>query len=1135
MTQETILVVEDEAIVALELRTRLQELGYRVPETCSTGHQALAMVEQHHPDLVLMDIMLKEEPDGIDTGQVIRNNYQIPLIFLTAYADDETLERAKFAEPSGYLIKPFEERQLRSTIEMALYKYRLERDLHKTEQWLSTVLDSIGDGVIAIDARERITLINPMAETLTGWSENEALGKPVSQVFKIINEVTHEEMIDPAVRALKSGEPINRMNHTLLLSKTGQKIPIDDRAAPIRNEMGILIGAVLIFQDVTQKRAQMRELHIKDQAVESAMDGLAILDLSGKFTYANKAFLDMWGFLSENQVREFNFTDLWQPGQESSSLLEWVREDGFWMGELIARSRDNSKLDVQISANLVREENATPICMLISVADISERKKAVRALQESEARYRELANSLPETVFEIDRDGNITFVNEKSQEMFGYTLDDLTKETHFSEMLIPEDRSRALENFQARIKGKSLESNEYTALRKDGSTFPAEVYARPILHEDNIVGIRGILVDISERRATEQELINSEKKYRLLFENNLSGVFRSTLEGELLDCNSAYAEMFGYESRDEILQHSVLDLYPRIEIREEMLKALNDKKHLKNYELELLRKDGSTVWALINVNLVQDFNDDQEILVGNIADITEQKKAHEALQRSEKNYRSIFENIQSGVFQKLPDHEILNANHQLAEILGYDSPNEIIGQNFKAICGCKQAEMEHFEAILAKEGAVKNYEARWQTKSGKPIVVNVNAHEVRNDDGNLLFIEGMAEDISERYELERQLIQAQKMESLGQIAGGIAHDFNNVMATILGAVQFLDMKIQGEGLKKYVDMISSSIERGKTITDRMLTFTRSDRPDYQSISAMDFLYNIRTIANHSLTKNIQVEINPYQGSDRILADKGQLQHVLINMCINASHAMPEGGAITLGIRQPQPEELAEYDSDRVNQYLCLTVADTGTGIDAETQKRIFEPFFTTKAQGKGTGLGLSVAKKIIDSHKGWITVGSELGHGTTFTIGIPATDKKEHFASTDLHEVTDQGQGEHILMVDDEESIRHLLKEYLLKNGYRVTTAEDGVQALELFNSGQERFDLVITDLGLPEISGVDLAQQLLQRYPALPIIGNTGYLGLNERAVLVEKGFAAIVQKPFELKNVLGVITEVLHGEAGE
>lgn len=262
MSDAKILIVEDEGIEALDLQHRLASLGYPTPEFVFSGEEAVAKVEETPPDLVLMDIMLRGEIDGVTAAEQIRAHFDIPVIYLTAYADDDTLQRAKITEPYGYIVKPFRERELHITIDMALYKHRMEQRLRESERWLSTTLRSIGDAVIATDRHGRIRFMNRVAEELTGWTQEEAADRELAEVFNIINMYSRQPVENPVAKVLRDGSIVGLANHTLLIARDGHEIPIDDSAAPIRDSRDAIIGVVLVFRDITER--QQAELALRE-------------------------------------------------------------------------------------------------------------------------------------------------------------------------------------------------------------------------------------------------------------------------------------------------------------------------------------------------------------------------------------------------------------------------------------------------------------------------------------------------------------------------------------------------------------------------------------------------------------------------------------------------------------------------------------------------------------------------------------------------------------------------------------------------------------------------------------------------------------------------------------------------------
>jgi len=260
MAKSRVMVVEDDRIIADHIQATLNSLGYGVTALVSSGEEAVKKAERDNPDIVLMDIVLKGEMDGVEAASQIRSRMGIPIVFLTAFSDQKILERAKLTEPFGYLIKPFEDRELHSNIEVALYKHKMEKRLKESEEWLSTTLNSIGDAVIATDTQGYVIFMNPVAQELTGWKQNEISGKSLNEVFNIINEKTGEPAENPVLKVIQKGTIVGLANHTVLVTKDGKKVPIDDSGAPIKNDRGETIGVVLVFRDITERKKAEEKL-----------------------------------------------------------------------------------------------------------------------------------------------------------------------------------------------------------------------------------------------------------------------------------------------------------------------------------------------------------------------------------------------------------------------------------------------------------------------------------------------------------------------------------------------------------------------------------------------------------------------------------------------------------------------------------------------------------------------------------------------------------------------------------------------------------------------------------------------------------------------------------------------------------
>jgi PAS domain S-box-containing protein len=399
MEKTKIMVVEDNRIVAEDIKNNLVDMGYAVNATATSGRKALETASRDTPDIAIMDIQLGRGMNGIDTAAKLRKEYQIPIIYLTAHADEDTVSRAKVTEPSAYLVKPFDIKELKSAVEIAIYKDQMERKVRESEQWLFTTLMSIGDGVIATDWRGRVKFMNHVSETITGWTQSEAMGKPLSEIFHIINENTREICEDPASKVIRNGKLIGLANHTILISRSGREIPIKDSGAPIVLEHGDTIGVVLVFQDDTETRAAETKLRESKErlllAMESAGEGLWEWDVEEGSMQCDNLCLQLLGYHPEEVVD--NHRKWWKERihPDDSSKVQKVLDnltagsDGHLASVDFRMDRkEGGHIWINLRAKIVRRgHNGKPKSVIGILRDINDRKT-------SEAERRQLEKKL---------------------------------------------------------------------------------------------------------------------------------------------------------------------------------------------------------------------------------------------------------------------------------------------------------------------------------------------------------------------------------------------------------------------------------------------------------------------------------------------------------------------------------------------------------------------------------------------------------------------------------------------------------------------------------------------------------------------------------------------------------------------
>ena len=437
MSETTILIVEDEAIVAMDLAGKLARLGYTVCDSTARGENALALVRERQPDLVLMDIRLAGTMDGVEAAEQIRRACDVPVIYLTSHADRATLDRAKRTEPYGYLLKPFEERELESHIEMALYKHQAERKLRESEQRWATTLASIGDAVITSDCAGQVTFLNPVAAALTGWAPSEALGQPITQVFHIINEQTHQPADDLVARVLRENGVVELANHTALVTRDGREVPVEDSAAPITDAAGNVSGVVIVFHDVTEKRRAEEALLESEErfrsVLENSLDAIYRLDArTGHFDYISPAAERIVGFTPDELIAQDAETALTMIHPDDLPAMRiaqaYLTETGEAEAEYRQRTKSGDYRWISNRMSLTRDTAGQSLYRNGNIRDITERKQAEaereRLLAEVQRQAAELnaaIGAIADGLLIYDAGGNIVRMSPIAAEVLGYT------------------------------------------------------------------------------------------------------------------------------------------------------------------------------------------------------------------------------------------------------------------------------------------------------------------------------------------------------------------------------------------------------------------------------------------------------------------------------------------------------------------------------------------------------------------------------------------------------------------------------------------------------------------------------------------------------------------------------------------
>ncbi|HET7150204.1 MAG TPA: PAS domain S-box protein [Candidatus Acidoferrum sp.] len=751
------------------------------------------------------------------------------------------------------------------------------------------------------------------------------------------------------------------------------------------------------------------------------------------------------------------------------------------------------------------------------------------SLGESEVVYRALIDAAPDGIVIVNQEGRIVLVNSQTEKLFGYRRAELLNQP--VEILVPE-RARGKHRFHRagfisnpilRSMGAGL---ELYGLRKDGSEFPVEISLSAIQTDS------GLLVSSAIRDVTKQK--RSQQRILTLLDSAPDAMVVTGEDGRIALVNSQTEKLFGYP-RSELLGQPVEVLVPERfwaghrKHRAKFMEHAQVRPMGAGLELYGMRKDGTEFPVEIGLSPQQ--TEDGILVSSTIRDITQRKRIENALRQSEAAFRGMIDGAY-GVYRAAPDGKILMANAALARILGYDSEKEILSLNL--VTHIFQSG-EYSASLFEQHGSLKQFsrhEAHWRRKDGKVITVELSGRVVSDEDGNFVCFEVIVENVSHQRGVEDRLRHVQKMEAIGRLAGGIAHDFNNVLGVITGYSEMLFDKLSSEpNLSALVTHILKASARGASLTKQLLAFSRQQVLEPRVINIQQHVKSIESLLRRVLGEDVKLNVDAADHPIHLRADPAQLEQVVMNLVVNARDAMPDGGNLTIGISRSHLD--AEYcthvPDTRPGNYACIAVTDTGCGMSQDVLSRIFEPFFTTKENGRGTGLGLATVYGIVKQSGGNITVYSETGHGTTFKVYLPLSEEqvsKPEMASFDGLVPTGT---EAILLVEDEDSLREVTREYLTSKGYTVLVASEAEAAVAAAKSCGKPVDLLLTDVILPGTSGVQLAQRLAADYPGMRVLFVSGY---TADAIVHHGGHDpnfAFLSKPFSLPTLARKIRSIL------
>jgi len=641
---------------------------------------------------------------------------------------------------------------------------------------------------------------------------------------------------------------------------------------------------------------------------------------------------------------------------------------------------------------------------------------------------------------------------------------------------------------------------------------------------------------------SEEAQKQSEEKYRTILENIEDGYFEVDLAGKFTFFNDSLCRIIGYSASAMTGMHykEYMDEENAKKVFQTFNRVYETGKPARGFDWEIIKVDGTKRLVDTSVSLISDEAGNRTGFRGIARDITENKQAEIAWRESEEKYRQLVNHAPTGIYKvDFNTGKLVSVNDVMCEYTGY-TEEELLKMSFMD-CLTEESRkdfLDRLDKLFKGKPVPKTGEYKARAKDGHEFWVLLDARYEYDKDGRLSGATVVVHDISERKQaeeerqrLEDQLQQAQKMEAVGTLAGGIAHDFNNILSVIIGYTELILMNgnVDSEVSQNLKEIFSAS-KHARDMVKQILAFSRQSKHERKPIQVRHIVKEALKMLRASLPSTIQIKQNLDKNTGVIEADPTQFHQVLMNLCTNAAHAMRDKDGvleISLSNKDWDQNDIARPVELKPGPYLRLSVSDTGDGISPEARGHIFEPYFTTKQKGEGTGLGLAVVQGIIKSHKGGVTVESEAGQGSTFHVYLPRIQisvTPDKTASKPLP----MGQ-ERILIVDDEQPLVEIGKQMLERLGYTVTARTSSVEALALFKAQPDRFDLVITDIVMPNMTGEKLAKELMNIRADIPVIFCTGYSEKLTRRHAFDMGVRSFLMKPLLMEDLANTVRQAL------
>jgi len=978
------------------------------------------------------------------------------------------------------------------------------------------LFETAQDGIVVLDAMTgRVVDANPFMKDLLGYSQEEIVGLKLWELasFKgsAASKITFTNLV-------QSGRIQNE--NLSLETKDGRQIQVEFMSNAYHMDDNLLVQCNI--RDITERRRMENELVESESKFRLLAENISDVfwiaspDFQ-KLQYLSPACESIWGRSAESLYAN--------PETWFEAVLPEDRER---VGVVVARLKQNMP-SVSIEYRIVRPDGSVrwihdrgfqvlnaegELTHLTGIAtDITEREREENVRRETEERYRALFDYAPDGILIVSPENIYIDANVSICRMLGYTREELVG-LAVTDIVAEVDFERIAPALST-IRAKTDHHREWRFRRKDGSFLEVDAFST-VMPDGNVLAM---IRDITDRKT-------NEARFRRLVDSNAQSIMFWNTQGQITGANDAFLHLIDY-TREEMEAGSLIwtsiTAPEYAELDRRAMKEIAATGACDPYEKEFIRKDGMRVSVLIGG---ANFEDNPEEGVAFMVDLTERKCAAEQIAEQ----AALLDEAQDAIIVRDLEGKAIFWNKGAERMYGW-TRQEVLGLNVSKLLFRDPQRFAEANALTINHGKWSG-ELKHLTKDKHEITIEARWTLIRDNEGHPKSVLAINTDVTEKKKIESQFLRTQRMESIGTLAGGVAHDLNNILAPILMSIELLKQTARDPESLDFLETIEVSAKRGADIVKQVLSFARGVEGERIEIQPKRLLKDLESIIKNTFPKNIRLQFSISDDAWMILGDPTQVHQILLNLCVNARDAMPNGGTLTVGVENCELDEqyAAMNLQAKAGRYVNVNVTDSGTGIPQGILDKIFEPFFTTKEINEGTGLGLSTVMAIVKSHGGIINVYSETGKGTTFKVYLPAMELSPAARQLLGQQISvPRGKGEMVLVIDDEASILTITGKTLQAFDYRVLTATDGAEAVAVFAEHKNEIAVVVTDMSMPFMDGAAVIRALTKINPEVKIIATSGLNANGDMAKVSGITVKHFLTKPYTAGTLLKVMRTVL------